>query len=413
MSGQGEERRKREGRPADTSGDEGAARVRRTDGDLPPRVEARARELGFSLFGVAAPHASTHTPLYRRWLEDGFHGQMAYLGREDSIARRADLQRTMDSVRSVVVVGYEYYAEDDPAVAADPGRGIVARYARGDDYHDVVKEKLEELLAWLDAQVPGGVRGRPYVDTGPILERDLARRAGLGWFGKNTMLIDPKRGSYFFLGLLLTDLDLEPSDAFEEDRCGSCSACLEACPTGALLGRDANGAPIMDARRCISYLTIELRGTIPRELRPAIGNRVYGCDICQEICPWNQRFASPSPEPAWGPRPGMHAPGLVELLETALDESRWHVFSRRSPVRRAGRVGFARNVCVGLGNSGLPEAVPVLASALSDPEPVVRAHAAWALGRIGTAQARASLSARQAVESDPEVLGELREALAG
>jgi epoxyqueuosine reductase len=380
---------------------------------LSAALEAQARELGFSLFGVAMPDASVHMSFYRRWLEDDYHGEMAYLGRDDSIARRADLRRTMDSVRSVVVVGYEYYVVDDPAVVADPGRGIIARYARGDDYHDVVKSKLQELLAWLDGQRTEGARGRAYVDTGPILERDLARRAGLGWFGKNTMLIDPRRGSYFFLGLLLTDVDLRPSDPFEDDRCGSCAACLEACPTGALLGRNVRGAPVMDARRCISYLTIEHRGAIPRALRPAIGNRVYGCDICQDVCPWNQRFASPSREPAWAPHPGMESPDLVELLETALEESSWQSFSRRSPVRRAGRAGFARNVCVALGNSGRPDAVPVLDSALSDADPMVRSHAAWALGRIGTPQARAALDRREVEEADPEVLQELRDALAG
>src|SRR5690606_25257982 len=287
-------------------------------------------------------------------------------------------------------------------------------------------------LERLREDADGALDGRIYVDTGPILERELARRAGLGWFGRNTMLIHPRRGSYLFLGTLLLDVALEPNDAFVADRCGSCRACLDACPTGALLGRDEHGAPVMDARRCISYLTIEQRGPIPRELRPLVGNRIYGCDICQEVCPFNRRFGPERPEPRYAARgpgerppgvealpgeedlsaethPGTAAPTLVALLETALDEAAWDAYSRGSAIRRAGRAGFARNVCVGLGNWGSPAAVPVLTDALSDPEPLVRGHAAWALGRVGSEGARAALTARLATEADAWV----REELAG
>src|SRR5690606_13077510 len=214
-------------------------------------------------------------------------------------------------------------------------------------------------LERLREDADGALDGRIYVDTGPILERELARRAGLGWFGRNTMLIHPRRGSYLFLGTLLLDVALEPDDAFVADRCGSCRACLDACPTGALLGRDEHGAPVMDARRCISYLTIEQRGPIARELRPLVGNRIYGCDICQEVCPFNIKFARPSSEPRYGARgpgeppsgvepdptvpsgwhPGTRSPALVDLLRTALDEGSWESFSRGSPMRRAGRAG--------------------------------------------------------------------------
>src|SRR5690606_29450645 len=233
---------------------------------------------------------------------------------------------------------------------------------------------------------------------------------------------------------------LEPDDAFVADRCGSCRACLDACPTGALLGRDEHGAPVMDARRCISYLTIEQRGPIPRELRPLMGNRIYGCDICQEVCPFNRRFGPERPEPRYAARrpgerppgvealpgeepapgadaagaagrppahPGTEAPPLVALLETALDQAAWDAFSRGSAIRRAGRAGFARNVCVALGNWASPDAVPVLTSALSDPEPLVRGHAAWALGRMASAEASSALSDRASVESEAEVLKEL------
>ncbi len=264
------------------------------------------------------------------------------------------------------------------------------------------------------------------------------------------MLIHPRRGSYFFLGCLLLDLELPPDEPFAEDHCGTCRRCLDACPTGALLGRDEDGAPVMDATRCISYLTIEHRGPIPRELRPLMGNRVYGCDICQEVCPFNVRFAEETAEPGYAARgpgerpvgvepvsgvdaltgesgsagrvsaetpgrahahPGTDAPSLLELLEVALDEGAWNAFSRGSAIRRAGRIGFARNVCVGLGNWGSPEAVPVLEAALSDPDPLVRGHAAWALGEVGGTSARAALSSRLAEEEDEEVREEIEASL--
>jgi epoxyqueuosine reductase len=224
------------------------------------------------------------------------------------------------------------------------------------------------------------------VDTGPILERELARRAGLGWFGKNTMLINPGRGSYFFVGLLLVDVALTADDAFVEDRCGTCRACLDACPTGALLGLGEDGAPVIDARRCISYLTIELRDEIPLELRRPMGNRVFGCDICQEVCPWNERFAVPTEQESYRARGDLDGPALVDLAARllAMDDAAFREAFRGSPIRRAGRAGLLRNVCVALGNWGAPEAGPVLKEALSDPADLVRAHAAWALAEVGT-----------------------------
>jgi len=245
--------------------------VSEASSELVGALRAQALELGFSLVGLTSVRASDHMPFYRSWLGEGRHGEMSYLSREDAVARRADLTLTMAEAESCVVVAHEYMQRDPSGVPADPSRGVIARYARGDDYHDVVKGKLRALLAWLDARVAGGVRGRPYVDTGPVLERELARRAGLGWFGRNTMLISPRRGSYFFIGVLLVDVALPADAPFAEDRCGTCRACLDACPTGALLGRDLSGAPVMDARRCISYLTIELRGPIPTELRAPTG----------------------------------------------------------------------------------------------------------------------------------------------
>jgi epoxyqueuosine reductase len=377
---------------------------------LTERLLAEAAEQGLSLVGVTRPRPSEHIDFYRGWVEAGRHGTMGYLAREDAIARRADLTTTLETVRSIVVVGDEYFAADPPDEVEDPARGIIARYARGADYHRVLDRKLRHLLRWLDRAVDGGVRGRTYVDTGPILERELARRAGLGWFGRNTMLIHPRRGSYFFLGMLLVDVDLRAVGEPVADRCGTCRACLDACPTGALLGRDEDGAPRIDARRCISYLTIESTDPIPEELRPGIGNRIYGCDICQEVCPFNVRFARPTTEPAYAargpgarppgvealpgettsptPHPGTDAPSLVALMR--MSRADWEAFSRGSPIRRAGYAGFKRNVAVAIGNwlataAGAPseEAVAVLRSVVEDEreEPMVRDHAAWALGR--------------------------------
>jgi epoxyqueuosine reductase len=380
---------------------------------LSESIKARASELGFGPVGVADVERSRHMDLYRAWVERGAHGEMEYLARPDALARREDLRRTLEGARSVVVAADQYFQEDPPGIPGDPARGVIARYARGDDYHEVMKRRLEELLAWIEKEAEVTVEGRVYIDTGPILERELASRAGLGWFGKNTMLIDPTRGSYFFLGLLLLDLELECDEPFTEDRCGTCTACLEACPTGALLGRDGDGAPIMDAPRCISYLTIEHRGPIPRELRPLMGNRVYGCDICQEVCPWNEKFAGPSDELAYRAREGLDGPTLVGLADRLLGMS-GKGFLREfagSPVTRARRKGLLRNLCVALGNWGVEEAVPTLVSALSDPDPIVRGHSAWALGRVGSPAALDALSSRVAEEVDPFVLDEIGLAL--
>ena len=378
---------------------------------LAEEIRAEAHALGFSLVGIARPDPSEHLAFYQRWIGQGRHGEMAYLARPDAVDRRGDLRRTMADVRSVVVVGIEYLTDARPEENDEPARGVIARYARGRDYHRVVKARLETLAERARARAGGEVTARAYVDTGPILERELARRAGLGWFGKNTMLIHPRRGSWFFLGALLLDIELEPDGAFAADHCGTCSRCLDACPTGALLGRDASGAPVMDAARCISYLTIEHRGSIPRELRAAIGNRIYGCDICQEVCPFNgPKFAEASSEPDFQAREHTTNRMLIDLM--AMDEAAWDDFSRGSALRRAKRAGFLRNVAVALGNWGSPDAVPALGKALADAEPLVRGHAAWALGRIGTSAARAALDERADQEIHPEVREEIRHALA-
>ncbi|MGE0160213.1 MAG: tRNA epoxyqueuosine(34) reductase QueG [Gemmatimonadales bacterium] len=376
-------------------------------------LEQRAREEGFALVGITSIARSEHMGFYRAWLEAGRHGEMGYLARPDAVRRRADPSETMAEARSCLVVAHEYGVADPPGVPEDRSRAVIARYARGRDYHDVMLAKLEGLLAWLDERVEGGVRGRAYVDTGPLLERELASRAGLGWFGKNTVLIHPSRGSWFFIGVLMLDLELPAAAPFTDDRCGSCTACLEACPTGALLGRDERGAPVIDARRCISYLTIELRGAIPAELRAAIGNRVFGCDICQEVCPWNERFAQPTREAAYLARPELDGPSLVALAETLLaaGELGFRKVFEGSPVLRAKRAGLLRNVCVALGNWASQDAIPPLARALGDENPLVRSHAAWALGRIGSEAALAALREAAGGESHGSVTAEIRAAL--
>ncbi len=371
------------------------------------RIRLKAREMGFGAVGVAPVRPSDHGGAYQRWIGEGMHGEMAYLAREDAVAKRLDPAVLVPGARSAVVVAMEYYNAD--AQPADPSRGIVARYARNQDYHELMKERLIALQDWINAELLP-VQGRAYVDTGAVLERELAQRAGLGWFGRNTLLIQPRRGSYWFLGVILLDVVLAYDAPFAKDHCGTCSACVSACPTGALLGRDESGAPRMDARRCISYLTIELRGPIPRDLRPLIGNRVYGCDICQECCPWNS-FAEPTREEAFLPREGLDGPSLIEWMMMTQEE-----FSARfkgSPIKRAKRRGLLRNVAVALGNWGAPEAVPAVAVALNDEEPLVRGHAAWALGRIGTEAARQALAGRAEVEEDAWVREEIAAAVHG
>ena len=355
--------------------------IKSLDGE---RAIAAARALGFEMAGVVTRRDSAHLPHFRKWLQSGLHGTMAYLERPDAVRRRGSLDLTLPAFRSALVVAHSYAGPHPATPPGDPSRAIIARYARGRDYHHVIAERLEELGCGLERAAGRAVERRAYVDTGPILERELAALAGLGWFGKNTMLIHPRRGSYFFIGVLLTDLPFAPSAPFREEHCGTCRRCLDACPTGALLGRDDSGAPVMDATRCISYLTIELKGAIPEELRPAIGNRVFGCDICQEVCPWNEKFAAPTAEPAYAPHPDLDGPTLIGLAARLLEMS-GKAFIREfadSPVSRARRNGLLRNVCVALGNWGAREAVPVLERAARDQSALVREHADWALGRI-------------------------------
>jgi epoxyqueuosine reductase len=375
---------------------------------LAERIRTNARQMGFDLVGIVSATPPVTAERYRRWLARGFHGEMAYLARPEAIAKREDPTLVLPGVRSVVAVGANYHTVSIPAyLRDDPSRGVFASYAWGDDYHEVLTPRLRELGAFVEAEIGGEVAYRAYVDTGPVLERELGTRAGLGFVGKNTNLIHPRLGSWLFLGEVLLPVELPAAEpASGPGTCGQCTRCLEACPTGALV------APyVLDARRCISYLTIELKGPIPRELRPLMGNRIFGCDICQEVCPWNRRFARRTIEAAFQPRPDAIAPHLLELL--ALDEEGFRRRFQGSPVKRAKRRGLLRNVATALGNWGDPAADPALAQALHDAEPLIRGHAAWALGRTGGRKARRALEGAHANEPDEWVRGEIESSLRG
>ena len=339
--------------------------------NLTQAIKQEAHRLGFALAGVTTPEPPPHWTAFQKWLSLGRHGSMDYL----ADPRRADPHLTLPECRSIIVLAARY-ADPEPAAPTevDAPRGMVASYAWGRDYHLVLPARLEALAAFVAGQVEGPLVYKAYTDTGPLLERDLAQRAGLGWIGKNTCLINPQIGSYFFLAELLVNVSIEPDLPFTADRCGECTRCIEACPTGCILPDRT-----LDARRCISYLTIENKGEIPPELRPQLGNRIFGCDACQQACPWNRRVAL-APDPAFAKREEVAFPNLVAAVSLTPQE-----FNRKfkeSPVSRARRRGYLRNVAVALGNSGRRESRPALEAALCDPEPLVREHARWALEQI-------------------------------
>jgi epoxyqueuosine reductase len=337
---------------------------------LEARIKAQAYGLGFDLVGLTRTGPAETADAFDDWLQAGHAGAMQYLAR--GAEKRRDSRLPVGGARSAVVVAMNYGGREPT--------GPIARYARGDDYHEVMVERLRALHVCVDAWVGTAVRGKAYVDTGPILERDLARRAGLGWFGKNTMLINRGIGSFVFLGVLLLDLDLQPDSAFDTEHCGTCTRCLDACPTDALVTPG-----VLDARRCISYLTIELKEAIPSDLREPIRDLLYGCDICQEVCPWNVRFArelpADSPYTAREALGGRDARTLArELLD--MTQPDFSAAFKGSPMKRAKLRGLKRNAAVVLGNVGTADDVGVLTRALADDEPIVREHAAWALGRL-------------------------------
>jgi epoxyqueuosine reductase len=299
-------------------------------------VKSLARSCGFDLCGIAPAEAFPELDGLREWLARGFHGEMHYIAR--SADKRCDPQLVVPGARSVIALGTLYNTRRPYSTEiADPAVAVISRYAWGDDYHDVIGQRMRQLLDALRAHHGAPFDARPYVDTGPVQERVFAQRAGLGWVGKNGCLINPGQGSWFFLSVVLSNLSLEP-DAPGLDQCGTCSLCIEACPTGALV------APgVLDARRCLSYLTIELKGDVPEEFHAAVGSRIYGCDVCQDVCPFNQA-APVSDDPAWQPRPAFDLMKLADL--SARPDDDWRVALRRSPMKRTGVRGLRRNLAI-------------------------------------------------------------------
>jgi epoxyqueuosine reductase len=337
------------------------------------------RRLGFILAGVTTPDPPSHLSVFENWLAQGKQGTMGYLADHHSSARRADPRLILPECKSILVLALPYSkpAPTQPPPKLGEGqevRGQIAAYARGDDYHLVIPERLQKLVSFIEEQVGHPFPHRWYTDTGPILERDLAQRAGLGWIGKNTCLIHPRHGSYFLIAEILLGIELEPDAPFQTDPCGTCRRCLEACPTQCILPDRT-----IDAWRCISYLTIELKEELPTELRSSIGNWIFGCDVCQIVCPWN-RFAAPDGDPALAARDDIPNPNLIHELEMTPEE-----FNRKfknSPVKRTKRGGYLRNVATALGNSKDPASIPALKKASNSPEPMVQEHAKWALEQI-------------------------------
>jgi epoxyqueuosine reductase len=339
---------------------------------LKDRIKDKARQLGFILAGVTTPDPPPHYSTFEAWLAQGRHGTMGYLATERSRARRADPRQILPECQSILVLATPY-SSPSPFRGGVGGSvsGQIASYASGADYHDILPARMKELVQFIEEQVGSPVKNRWYTDTGPILERDLAQRAGIGWIGKNTCLISPKHGSYFLLSEILLDLDLEPDPPLTTDHCGTCTRCIEACPTECILPDRT-----LDAAHCISYLTIELKEDIPPELRDKMGSWVFGCDICQIVCPWN-RFAGEG-DPAFGEE------NPARSFEEDLSMTA-HEFNQRfkgSPVKRARRRGYLRNVAVALGNTGDLHSLPVLQNATNDEEPLVREHARWAIEKI-------------------------------
>ncbi len=368
---------------------------------LGQRIRDEARRLGFDAVGFARAEEHPDHEKLSDWISKGRHGTMRWMARDT--AKRADPRAVLVVARTVISVALGYYPGEWPAGAEAPAlRGKIARYAWGRDYHKRIRKRLVALVRAIRAIQPSS-RFVVYADTGPCLDRAWAARAGIGWIGKNTNVILKSAGSWYFLGEVLTDIDLPP-DRPATNYCGTCTRCIRACPTGAIVGPYE-----LDARRCISYLTIEHRGGIPIELRPAIGTRIFGCDDCQEVCPWN-RFATPTVNPDFTARPDQQVPELTPLLQ--LDDAGFAARYAGTALRRAGRNRFVRNVAVALGNLADPRAVPALGQALrDDPDPHVRGHAAWALGRIADPRSAALLRQAAAGEGDAEVRREIGYAL--
>jgi len=373
--------------------------------DIKAQIKQDAMDAGFTLAGITTSEPLHGYPRYEAWIGKGFHGEMSYLASERGLFRRADPRRIMPECRSILMLATAYQPPGCPT-QQDASSPSIARYALGRDYHLTLIERMEALRTSIEHLVGKPVKAMAYTDTGPLLERELAQRAGLGWIGRNSMLIHPSHGSYLLLSEILLDLELEPDPPFEKDLCGTCRRCVEACPT-TCIREDRT----LDARRCISYLTIEKRGAIPVDLREAIGNNLFGCDTCQAVCPWNRRFGTETADPAFQPAPDRLSPSLTTYL--TLNPSRWRAPFKESPLLRAKREGLVRNAAVVAGNLQDEESIPALGHALlKDPGPAARELAAWALGQYtGQEQARDYLQTAAETETNSVVLTTIQIAL--
>jgi len=374
-------------------------------------IRELATKHGFELCSFARPEVKAlHQDSYKAWVEAGMHGEMAYMAEETRLERRREPASMLEGIRSVISVGMRHssppYSLED--VESDKGRGVIAAYAHGDDYHEVMKKRLKSLARDLD-ELLGAHDQRVYVDTAPVLEHALAEQGGLGWQGKHTLTINREHGSYLMLGEIFTTAEIEP-DAHAKFHCGTCTSCIDVCPTKAIVSPF-----VVDARLCISYLTIEYRGFIPIDLRPMMGNRIFGCDDCQMVCPWNRKSETVTLDHLQ-PRRENVLPQLDELFE--LDDEGFRQRFRRSPIKRPGRAGLLRNVAIAMGNSADRSYVPLLINALDDSEPLIRGHSAWALAQIVQENPQSSdgeivskLEYHAAHESDGEVAKEIRSAI--
>ncbi len=351
----------------------------RSGASLERSIKDEARRLGFVLAGVTTPDPPPHFSEFEQWLQQGHHAGMGYLAAERARSRRGDPRKIMPDCRSILVLAAPYSNPSRPSVSdkceAENGlSGRIAAYAWGEDYHEVFPERLKTIVKFIEQAVGHPISSRCYTDTGPILERDLAQRAGLGWIGKNTCLISPRHGSYFLLAEILLDLQLEPDPPFTTDHCGTCTRCIQSCPTQCI-----RADRTLDAGSCISYLTIELKDGIPPELRSSLGDWVFGCDVCQMVCPWN-RFASLQGDPAFADKHLGQGIDLLAGLQMTPD-----AFSnqfRASPLRRARPRGYRRNLITALGNTGGTRGLATLRATAQDADPMIRDHAAWAISRI-------------------------------
>jgi len=367
---------------------------------LADSVKLTAYEIGFDLVGIAPAISPATLSYFQEWLRQGFAGEMHYLQTRREAYDHPE--NVMQSVRSVIMLGINYYQKDD--LTHESSTGTISRYSRNQtDYHRIIRNKLKPLADHLHKQQPG-CRTRGIVDTAPLLERDFARLAGLGWFGKNTMLINKRRGSWLFLAALLTDVELQPDQPHNSAHCGTCTRCLDACPT------DAFPEPyVLDASKCVSYLTIELRDQpVPHDLRTGIGDWLFGCDVCQDVCPWNRKAPEAS-DPAFAIDPQIAKTNAIELLQMSAAE--FDARYGKTPLARPGRKGMLRNAAIVLGNAGDPAAIAVLHAALKNSEPLIRGSAAWALGQLKQSASISVLHAQLQSEPDTDIKLEIAQAL--